>query len=259
MKTSAVLLGVLCASALGCSSGPNPEMAAEAVEAARAAAERKDHAGVVEICTKALKRNPEIPEAYYLRANANVAMRLDRDAPKTAKEYEDKALSDYSLAIRYNPTYADAHFNRGMVFSSRAQYKPAVEDFMNAARFNPRDPEPHLWLGRLYQDKFEDRAIAALEHYEKYVELGGTDPKVREQVKAWQELKKAAVQPAAKAPTVDDEKKARELHEEFKKLFSEGRKDEAIKVIETILEKHGHTKYAQDQRLQVLLNALKKS
>ena len=36
----------------------------------------------------------------------------------------------------------------------------------------------------------EDRIVLAMDHYEKYVDLGGTDPVAREKVRVWKDFKK---------------------------------------------------------------------
>ena len=154
--------------------------------------------------------------------------------------------------------------NRAMILSSRAQYKQAVDDLLNAARFKPQDPEPHFWLGELYESKFEDRIILAMDHYEKYVELGGLDPTVREKVKVWKDLKKRvgnpAPAPSAKMPTAEDEAKAAELHLKALDLLKQADKSEAVKVMEDLLINYGHTKYVQEKAraLQAAVAAFKK-
>mgnify|MGYP001594801437 CR=1 FL=1 len=251
-----------------CAGGP-PTMdiaaAVQSLDAGREAAHKGDHPAAIDHYSAALKVNPEMAEAYYERGVSNVRLRLSPPPDKDSRPYEDRALSDFSAAVRFNPAYGDAFFNRAMILSSRAMYKPAAEDLLNAIRFKPHDAEPHFLLGRLYETKFEDSMAAALEHYEKYVDLGGPDAETREKVRVWKQLKLAAAQPqapapAAKAPTPDDEKKAQELHEEFKRLFSGGRKVEALQAVDTLLSKHGHTQYVQQRarELNALRNALKK-
>jgi len=249
---------------LACASGPQgPDLDAAKVylEEGREAAKKGNHEAAVGLYSQALRAHPELPEAYYARGFSHVKMRLDAESPGDPRKHEEEALRDYSLAIRYNPAYADAYFNRAMVLSSRAQYRQAAEDLLNTIRFRPSDPEPHLWLGRLYEERFENKVPEALDHFEKYVDLGGTDPETREKVRVWKELKKQAAQPPpGKVPTAEDEKKAQELHETFKKLFASGQKDEAIKAIEMLVAQYGHTKYVQERQREfnALLNALKK-
>jgi hypothetical protein len=63
-----------------------------------------------------------------------------------------------------------------------------------------------------------------------------------------------------RAASAEDESKALQLHEEFKRLFAEGRKEEAARAIEELLGKYGHTKYVEERRreLHALHNALRR-
>lgn len=259
-RTAAAL--ILAWAAAGCASAPGEpdrESARACVEAGKRAAAAGDHRGAVDQFTKAIKADPELAEAYYGRGAANVKLRLSRSTEGDVRVYEDRALADFTAAIRLDPAYADAYFNRAMVLSSRARFKAAAEDLLNAIRFKPKDPEAHLWLGRLYEEKFEDRMPSAMDHYEKYVDLGGTDTDVREKVKMWKELRKSMATPS-KAPTADEEKKAEELHETFKRSFAAGQKAEAVKAVEELVSKYGHTQFVQRRarEMNALLNALRK-
>jgi tetratricopeptide (TPR) repeat protein len=233
------------------------------LEEGRAAAKAREYDRAVECFTEAVRTNPDLAEAYYERGIVRVRLRLNPDARDQARQNEERALADFGAAIQKNPAYADAYFNRAMLRSSRAQYKPAVEDLLNAVRFRPADPEPHLFLGQIYETKFEDRIVSAMEHYEKHVELGGVDPAAREKVKAWKQLKQQmapGAAPSSKAPTADDEQKARDLHEEFKRAFAAGKKPEALAALEQLVDRYGRTKYAQERAREfgALLAALKK-
>ncbi len=218
-----------------------------------------DHPAAIECYTRAIRANPEMPQAYYERGYSNVQLRLGRGTGGDVRLYEDRALADFGAAIRLDPAYGDAYFNRAMVFSSRARFKQAAEDLLYAARFKPQDPEPHFWLGRLYEEKFEDRVAAAMDHYEKYVDLGGTDLSVRDKVGVWKELKRQMATPS-KAPTQDEEKKAEGLHEDFKRLFAAGDKAGAMKAVEELVSRYGHTRFVQNRarEMNALLNALRK-
>lgn len=259
-RTAAAL--ILAWAAAGCASAPDEpgrDSARSYVEAGKKAATAGDYRGAIDLFSKGIRANPESAEAYYGRGGANVKLRLSRATEGDIRIHEERALADFTVAIRLDPTYADAYFNRAMVLSSRAKFKQAAEDLLNAARYRPQDPEAHLWLGRLYEEKFEDRMPSAMDHYEKYVDLGGTDYDVREKVKVWKELKKAMATPS-KTPTADDEKRAEELHETFKRTFAAGQKAEAVKAVEELVSKYGHTQFVQRRarEMNALLNALRK-
>lgn len=259
-RTGAALIFLWsCAGCASSSGGHDPEAARRYLEEGRRLAAAGDHRGAVERYTRAIQANPEMPEAYYERGCSHVQLRLSRTTEGNVRLHEDRALADFGAAIRLDPTFADAYFNRAMVLCYRAQFKPAAEDLLSAIRFKPRDPEPHLWLAHLYEERFEDRLAAALQHYEKYVELGGRDPSAIEKVRAHQALRRLSSAPPAKAPTPEDEKKAEELMERFKLLFP-GSREEALKAVEEMVSQYGHTQFVQRQARQIeaLLRSLRK-
>lgn len=256
-------ISALAACASSGEGGGDLEAAQGHIAAGRAEAEKGRHAEAVEHFTKAVEAHPDLSDAYYHRGCSYVGLRLSPETRGDARAVEDKALRDFDAAVRVNPAHGKAYFNRAMVLASRAQFRAAAEDLLQACQYDARNPEPHLQLGRLYEDKFEDRGVAALEHYEKYADLGGRDPATIDKVRAWRELKKSAAPapaPSSQAPKADDEKKAAELHDEFKRLFRENKKAEALKIVETLLGQYGQTAYVRERarEFSALLAALKK-
>lgn len=233
----------------------------------REAARKNRHTEAVGLFTNAVRANPDLAEAWYERGKSHVRLRLDPKAEGESRLFEEKAFDDFSNAIRKNPAFADAYFNRAMILCSRAQYKSAVDDLLNAAKFAARDPEPHLWMGEIYEKKFEDRIVLAMDHYEKYVDLGGTDSVAREKVRVWKQFKKessaapaVAPTPSSKVPTSAEEAKAAELHQKALELLKQPDKSEAVKAMEELLATYGHTKYVQEKAkaLQAAVSIFKK-
>jgi tetratricopeptide (TPR) repeat protein len=266
------LSGVLLLSALawlaGCAStaaaGPDVTGAQQALEEGRAAAKKDELHRAIELFTTAVKANPDLAEGWYERGKVEIRLRLDPHAEGEVQIHEENAIEDFSMAIKKNPAYADAYFNRAMILCSRAQYRPAVDDLLNAVRYNPQDPEAHRWLGEIYEKKFEDRLLLAMEHYEKYIDLGGSDGGVREKVRIWKEFRKQlpGMSPdgTLRPPTAEDEKKAQELHVKGLELLKNPDKTEAIKAFEELIAHYGNTKYVQSklQALQAVIAAFKK-
>lgn len=257
-------LFVLAACSSAPSEGGDLAAAHAHVDAGVEAAGNGRHGEAVEHFTKAIAAHPEHADAYHHRGCSYVRLRLGEETPGDSRAVEEKALRDFDRALKINPAHGKAFYNRAMVLASRAQYRAAAENLLQACQFDARNPEPHLRLGQIYEEKFEDRGIAALEHYEKYADLGGRDPATLEKVRAWRELKRQSAAPApgasSKPTTVDDEKKAAELHDEFKRLFRENKKAEALQVIETLLGQYGGTAYVRERSREfgALLGALKK-
>lgn len=273
MIRAQLLLGLFAAGlgAWGCATQDRADSLAEAqllLAEGRDAARKNDHQRAVSLCTMAVKANPDLAEAWYERGKSNTQLRLSLKAEGDVRNFEQQAVDDFSMAVQKNPSYADAYFNRAMILSSRAQYKLAVEDLLNASRWKPNDPDAHLYLARLYETKFEDRTALAMDHYEKYTDLGGIDAQAREKARVWKDFKKQAATPAtpgapvpsSKKSTPEDERKAMELHGKALELLEKSDRIEAGKALEELIGSYGHTKYVQDksQGLRVLLGTLKK-
>jgi len=50
------------------------------------------------------------------------------------EEY-DRAIADYTEAIRLNPEHADAYYNRGISYKKLGQYDQACEDIQKSADY----------------------------------------------------------------------------------------------------------------------------
>jgi tetratricopeptide (TPR) repeat protein len=50
----------------------------------------------------------------------------------------DKAIADYSAAIKINPRYATAYFDRGAAHEEKGEYNEAQEDFDKAVQLDPK-------------------------------------------------------------------------------------------------------------------------
>jgi tetratricopeptide (TPR) repeat protein len=263
-SVSLCLCGLLSFSA--CSAGPQArtDAAKTFVAEGREAEKRGDHAGAVTLYTRAIDADPKYADAYVERGYSNIRLRLHSDTPGHARDYEDRAIGDYSEAIGLDPTRGDAYYNRAMLYTSRALYRQAAEDLLNAIKCKSQDPEPHLDLARIYESKFEDMGMKAGEHYEKYADLGGRDPEARERAKQFKEFRKhlQGGPSPAKPTTEEDEKKAQELHARAMSLMREDKKEEAVKLVEELLTAYGRTRYVQDPQrlagLKALLGAFKK-
>jgi len=98
---------------------------------------------------EALKRNPTA-RAYVIRGSISYE-----------KEEYDKAIADYSQAIRLNPKDANAYIGRGDAWSDKGQYDAAISDFTNAVRLDPKSANARLSRGGAWLNKGElDKAIA---------------------------------------------------------------------------------------------------
>lgn len=62
------------------------------------------------------------------------------------------------------------------------RYEEAAAAYEKAIEFAPEDADLHLIVGVIYQENLRDYK-AALDHFNKYLRLGGTDPVVESWVK----------------------------------------------------------------------------
>ncbi|MBI4565999.1 MAG: tetratricopeptide repeat protein [Planctomycetes bacterium] len=241
------------------------ERAREFRQRADAAVEEGHLERAVSLYTRSLEENPQYAEAWWKRGNVYTRMADLPDAHVRPRDLLEKAIDDYSRAIHSNPAFFDAYFNRAMVGLYFARYREAARDLLQCLQIYPRDPQAHLILGRLYEDKFEGRLPRAMEHYEQYLNLGGTDEEIKEKVQAWREFKKSIApsesgqEAAPKKPAAEEEQAAQDLHGRITNLIGLGRRDEAYQALEELLSRYGHTRYVKDRQreFEVLRRAFK--
>jgi len=105
-------------------------------------------------CTRIIQ---DLGETARMRAGALI----NRALAYRAKGELDRAIADYSEAIRIDPRYADAYYNRAIAFKAKGDLDRAIADYNEAIRLNPRDALAYNNRGIAYRAKGEiDRAIA---------------------------------------------------------------------------------------------------
>jgi Tfp pilus assembly protein PilF len=110
--------------------------------------------------------DPEDARSYYNRGLAWCEK----------KDY-DKAISEFTEAIRLDPNFARPYFVRGTIWGSRQEYDKAIADYTEVIRINPKDVVAHVLRGNAWSNKKEyDKAIA------DYTKLIRIDP---EQAAGW--------------------------------------------------------------------------
>ena len=256
---SAVIALIALAGCTTTSAGPDVAAARAYHEEGREAADRGEHAEAIRLYTLAIDEHPRYPEAYHDRGYCSIQLRLSAESEGNSRAHLQRAFGDFDEAIRINPAYLNAYFNRAMLLASIGRHKDAAEDLISVLRLNTRDARAHLKLGELYEHKFENAHPRAMQHYDSYVALGGPDAKVREKVRAWRELTRQ-VTGSKPVPAMDMEEEARDLHGRAMNLLREGRRKEALEAVEELLSKYGETLYVtrQERIFKALLNSLGK-
>jgi tetratricopeptide (TPR) repeat protein len=78
---------------------------------------------------------------------------IDATLAYRAKGDNDRAIADYSEAIRLSPSYAVAYNNRGLVYHDMRHYERAIADYNDAIRLNPSYALAYYNRGNAYQAK----------------------------------------------------------------------------------------------------------
>ncbi|MDE1902448.1 MAG: tetratricopeptide repeat protein [Alphaproteobacteria bacterium] len=86
---------------------------------------------------------------------------LNRAIAYDAKGAIDRAIADYSLAIRLQPDFGKALDRRGLDYTRQAKYDSAIADFSAAVKLAPNDQTAFNARGVAYSDKREYRRAIA--------------------------------------------------------------------------------------------------
>ena len=65
----------------------------------------------------------------------------------------DRAIADYTEAIRIKPDYAEAYRNRGVAYAEKGEYDRAIADYTEAIRLKPDYAEAYYNRGIAYARK----------------------------------------------------------------------------------------------------------
>ena len=80
-----------------------------------------------------------------------------------------KSIEHFTQAIKLNPNYILAYYNRGVVYYKKNNYDRAIEEFNKAIDLNPNYARPYHGRGVVYQRRNDhDRAI---EDFDKAIDL----------------------------------------------------------------------------------------
>jgi tetratricopeptide (TPR) repeat protein len=80
-----------------------------------------------------------------------------------------EGLSKYHEALTYDPKYAPAYYNIGVVYSELQQYQEALSNYSKAIELNPYYCEAYCNIGVIYKNM--DRLEEAISYYEKAVSI----------------------------------------------------------------------------------------
>ena len=102
---------------------------------------------------------------------------LNRGIAYRAKGEPDRAIADFTQAIKLNPR-ASAYNTRGTAYGDKGEYDAAIADFTKAIELDPQDAKAYGNRGSAYHAKGEtERAIA---EYRKALSIDPTHERSRE-------------------------------------------------------------------------------
>ena len=96
-----------------------------------------------------------------IRVSPDADAYLGRGNVYLAKKDNDKAIADFTEAIRLDPPFATAYLNRGLALQAKNEPDKAIADYTEALRLNPGYVRAMQERGRAWSSKKDyDKAIA---------------------------------------------------------------------------------------------------
>jgi tetratricopeptide (TPR) repeat protein len=117
-----------------------------------------EYGKAIRIFTSLLKRVGDNPSAYYKRGVAYQHL-----------EKNDRAVADYSAAIRCDDAHMPAYLNRGMLFAMAGRTDAAMADFDRAIELEPGNAAAYCNRGNLNASL--DEQIKAIADFSTAIEL----------------------------------------------------------------------------------------
>jgi tetratricopeptide (TPR) repeat protein len=153
---------------------------AETVEAqGRCFAGKETYDAKLAACTAVIDSGTESPQrlaaAFLARAEAyEEKAQWDFDAYLAGGKYEDRAIADYSEAIRLDPRNAAAFRSRGALHTRTQKYDRAIADFTDAIRLD--QSVAAAFYGRALALRYVGQYGRAVADYRKALKLPLDDP-----------------------------------------------------------------------------------
>ena len=99
---------------------------------------------------KESQSNKDLAGAFYKRGNAY-----------GRKGAYDRAIADYTNAIRIDPEHAGSYVNRATYYDQKGEYDRAIADYTKALEIRPDDVVVHLKRGLVFQAKGDNESALA--------------------------------------------------------------------------------------------------
>lgn len=149
-----------------------PPVFAQSTDVRDCAQKKGDEA--IDACTRAINAGPKnkaLAEVYF-----------NRGIEWNAKKEHDKAIADYTEALKINPQYREAYNNRGNAYRGKREHDNAIADYDAAIKIAPTRGLYHRNRGNVLMDKRDyERALAS---FNEAVRLDAKDADATDSV-AW--------------------------------------------------------------------------
>jgi tetratricopeptide (TPR) repeat protein len=142
------LIHVLNASAFGSPSGKDPDLSIRGCTQSNARGKRES--------------NKDLVRAFYKRGNAYGRMGA-----------YDRAISNYTNAIKIDPEHAGSYVNRATYYDQKGEYDRAIADYTKALEIRPDNVIVYLKRGLVFQEK--DDKEGALADFDKSIKYASAD------------------------------------------------------------------------------------
>ena len=114
-------------------------------------------------------------ESGEFTGNGLAAIYFNRGVTWREMGDHDRAIQDYTEAIKLNPNFEQAFFNRGNAYEEKGQLERAIQDYNRAIELKPDYAKAFNNRGYVYDEKGEfghaiqdyDRAVALKPDYAK--------------------------------------------------------------------------------------------
>lgn len=91
--------------------------------------------------------------SHKLKGKSLAIVYINRGAEWKAKKLDDKALADYSMAVKLDPTVPATYNNRANIYRDRGELDRAIADYSTAIRLDPLYTAAFTNRGLAYEEK----------------------------------------------------------------------------------------------------------
>ena len=125
---------------------------------------------VIPACTRMI----ETADAHGDTPHDRAVVYYDRGLAYKNQKQLDRALADFSDAIKLDPRYAHPYVNRALIYASTGDFARSVADSSEAIKLDPTNALPYLNRGIAYRS--QRNFDAAIADFSKAISLSKADP-----------------------------------------------------------------------------------